>query len=107
MTPGEGTWSVQFINRDEQYARIRRWRDEAAATGLGGPYATALRAIFDGLSQRPVEFGDPLYRASAAGFVVYHRLQGLLQVWYAVPDAARVVWVQEVRPRDGLGFSQE
>jgi hypothetical protein len=99
-------WKIQFLQREEQFALMRRWHEQAISLGLAEAYVRSLRTILTTLASDPEAFGDPSYNAHAAGYVVYHRLLFPLQVWYAVHPLARVVWIQRIRPQDGLGFSE-
>jgi hypothetical protein len=100
------SWRVELIDRERQAAALRHWVEEAIRLGLGVRFAAAYSRIVEQLQTEPENFGDPLYNAQAAGCVCYHRLEAPLQVWYAVHPVARVVWIQRIRPQDGLGFSE-
>jgi hypothetical protein len=103
-TPAAG-WRLDYVDRAALFSRLRRWADEATALGRRSDFITSLKIINEKLTTEPLAWGDPQYRARNAGFVLCHGLHLLLHVYYAVHEESRTVWVKEILPLPGLGFS--
>jgi hypothetical protein len=104
-TPPSG-WRIDYLDRAGLFARLRRWADEANTMGKVSEFLAALKYINEKVKTEPLEWGDPQHRAPSAGFVVCHGMHKLLHVYYAVHEESRTVWVKEIRPLPGLGFSE-
>jgi hypothetical protein len=102
-TPAPG-WRIDYVDRQGLFSRLRRWADEATALGRRSEFLASLRVINEKLTTEPLEWRDPQYRARSADFVMCHGLHLLLHV-YAVHEDTRTVWIKDILPLPGLGFS--
>jgi hypothetical protein len=104
--PPASGWRLDYIDRQGLFARLRRWADEATTLGRRNEFIASLKVINEKVTTEPLEWGDPQYRARSAGFVMCHGLYLLLHVYYAVHEETRTVWIKEILPLPGQGFSE-
>ncbi|HVS39258.1 MAG TPA: hypothetical protein VMS17_27120 [Gemmataceae bacterium] len=84
--------------------KIRTYAARAAVRGIGPAYRAAVKAMHDHLETDPQEWGDPHNRLPHSGLILYHGVQSLLHVFYAVDPVRRLVFVRDIlpMPRHGL-----
>src|SRR5271166_1326623 len=70
---------------------------KAAAGTQRQQVVAALRAIFQHLETRPLEWGDPLYHTRLEGGLVCRGLEEPLIAHYAVFESRKLVWLLDVR----------
>jgi hypothetical protein len=99
-------YTVDFVNQREQAARLERWAAEATARGLLRDLLDVLQHVLDRLRLEPSTWGDPLFEARHAEFLMYHRVYRFFHVSYAVHEKSRTVWIKDLRPLPGHGFSE-
>src|SRR5262249_21123593 len=103
---GEEPYKIDYVNRGELFARLTNRATEAARLGLREQFTTSLKVIEEKLRTQPLEWGDPQFRARHAKSVMCHGMHLLLHVYYAVHEESRVVWVKEIKPLPGHGFTE-
>ena len=75
------------------FQQLRQWGERAKALGIASEYAAALRAIEEGLTRDPLDWGDPLYRVGSLHVVVCSRIFWNIKILYAVHEEKRLVFL--------------
>jgi hypothetical protein len=79
-------------------SEIKRLGRKAAALGVLASYVQDLRAMRERLSHDPATWGEYKFRLQFLGAGVYHRIQGMISIHYAVDEPHQFVWVSRVVP---------
>jgi hypothetical protein len=91
----QAPYKICCSERDRQ--ALKTLTAQAIEAGLGRQYASALKAIVQHLHEHPLEWGDPNYHLRHMGLLVHHGMVPPLQVFYAVDEPRRLVYIQEIR----------
>jgi hypothetical protein len=75
---------------------LRRLQRQATREGRGEHFLRALRTIVDGLSRKPNDFGELLYRLPALRLRVCSVVVPPLAVHFAVSEIHPVVFIKDV-----------
>lgn len=77
--------------------QIKYWARAAMRADIMEAFEANLEAMFDHLAHRPLTWGDPLYRLRAMKLLVCHGMTHHLNVYYAVDELRKIVYLQEIR----------
>jgi hypothetical protein len=87
----------RVITSEGLLQQFRQWGEHAARLGLQEQYTTALRFIWDRLTNEPLSWGDPLFNLHQLDLLVLRGMHALLHVEYAVHQVRRVVFIRSLR----------
>jgi hypothetical protein len=85
---------------------LRAYGAQAATRGFLDSYVAAVKIIEHRLTMDPLEWGDPQNRLRNLQLLLFHGIQSPLHVYYAVDEARRIVYVQEIKPLPGRGLDE-
>ena len=89
---------------------LRQMKDligQAARLGSLAELATAVKSIQERLSAAPLEWSDPLYHLRYLELFLYRGTHTPLNVIYAVDKQRHLVYLTQVSPMPGRGYTQE
>lgn len=66
-----------------------------------------MKGIHQRLSKSPSDWGDPLYRLPHLQLMLYRGTHTPLNVIYALDEQRKLVYLTEVWPMPGQGYTQE
>jgi mRNA-degrading endonuclease RelE of RelBE toxin-antitoxin system len=72
---------------------------------LSAEFRMALEAIQAKLMFEPETWGDPQYPLRKLDLLVYHRLDVVFRLLYAVDSEHRIVYVKDIKLRPGSWFA--
>ena len=87
---------LEYVPRVKE--QLRPLSARARGRGVHQEFIRTLKAITGLLSERPGEWGDPLYDTHLEGGRVFRGLYGPLLVHYAVYETARLVVILDIDP---------
>jgi hypothetical protein len=70
----------------------------AGQRGRRREFNEAVAFIYEQLRKRPLEWGDPQYHLHAMGLLICRGIHEMLQVYYGVDEASRLVFIKEFEP---------
>jgi hypothetical protein len=79
-------------------SELDRLGRKAASLQLLEPYLAALRTMHESLSHDPANWGEYKNHLPDLALNVYHRVQGMISIHYAVDESRRRVYVTRVAP---------
>jgi hypothetical protein len=94
----------EVVYSEYQLNVIRALGKLAAERGLRTAYLTAVRSMHYHMETDPLVWGDPQNRLQYLQLTLYHGTHDPLQVFYAVDEQRRIVYVREVKPFPGRGL---
>jgi len=95
-------YKITFLGNHGSW--LRACGERAAERGVLNDYTAAVKSIERRLATDPLEWGDPQNRLRHLQLLLYHGIQSPLHVYYAVDEARRIVYVQEIKPLPGRGL---
>jgi hypothetical protein len=98
MTPGGSAPQFRIVAGAEVMARMRALAERSAGLRLGMWFADVLRTVWGALESDPLGWGDPYRRLANLDLLLCLRVHEEFSVHYGVNEAAKVVWIQEVKP---------
>lgn len=95
--PSDPSGRFQVVWPGPVLQQVRALGERAKERGLGPTFAAQVRHIIEKLSTEPRSWGEQRRTLACRNLPVHHAAVPLLHVQYAVDEAARVVFVMEVR----------
>jgi hypothetical protein len=86
--------------------QLKAWGQKAAGLGIHDQFLGALKAINHKLTTEPLNWGDPQFQARQMGLVVCHGIHSPLQVYFAVDESRRIVYVRGFKLLPGHPLGQ-
>lgn len=80
--------------------------NQAVRLGTLADLAATVKTIHQRLSMTPLEWGDPLYRLRHLELIVYRGTLAPINVHYAVDEQRKLVYLTQVWPMPGHGYTQ-
>jgi hypothetical protein len=80
--------------------------EQAIQSGIEEEFSSALKWIHQRLSKSPLKWGDPLYRLRHLELDLYRGTHTPLNVVYAVDEQRKLVYLTQVWPMPGHGYTQ-
>lgn len=105
MGRSKRSYGISFAGQSK--AQLNALREQAIQLGIQKQFSSAVKWIQQRLSKSPSEWGDPLYRLRYLGLALYRGTHTPLNVIYAVDEQRRLVYLTQVWPMPGHGYSQE
>jgi hypothetical protein len=96
----------EVVYSDYQRGVVRTLGKTAAKRGLRAVYLTAVRSMHYHMETDPLTWGDLQNRLHHLQLLLCHGIQSPLHVYYAVDEARRIVYVQEIKPLPGRGLEE-
>lgn len=96
-------YRVSFAGNSKQ--QLNALRAEAIRLGIDKEFASAAKWIHERLTTAPLEWGDPLYRLRYLELNLYRGTHAPLNVIYAVDEQRRLVYLTQVWPMPGRGYT--
>jgi hypothetical protein len=81
--------------------------NQAVRLGTLADLEAAVKMIHQRLSTAPSEWGDPLYRLRYLELDLYRGTHTPLNIIYAVDEQRKLVYLTQVWPMPGHGYTQE
>src|SRR5262245_36904796 len=91
---GRGRPAVRVSISQQELQKLQRWGEWARQQGALDDYLVALKTINFRLAFEPAEWGEPRYTLRELGLEVRLGTFKMLNVWYGVSEAQRVVFVK-------------
>jgi hypothetical protein len=93
------------ISRSE-LQKLQRWGEWARRSGVLDDYLVALKTINFRLSFEPAEWGEPRYTLHELELDIRLGTFDMLNVWYGVSEARRIVYVKVFQFRGDYAHGQ-
>lgn len=100
-TPYQVDYAGQFLRQLENLI------NQAVRLGTLADLETAMKTIHQRLRTAPSDWGDPLYRLRHLDLMLYRGTHSPLNVHYAVDEQRKLVYLTQVWPMPGHGYTQE
>jgi hypothetical protein len=105
MGRSKRSYRTSFAGHSRQ--QLNALRDQAIRLGIEEQFSSVMRWIDRKLSVAPTEWGDPLYQLRHLELVMYRGTRTPLNVVYAVDEQRKLVYLTQVWPMPGHGYTQE
>jgi hypothetical protein len=79
-------------------AELQRLRERAKRLRVEVPFLLDVLTIRKQLAEKPAAWGDPAYPLRNLGLMMYHRVEGMLSIYYAVDEERRIVYPSTIKP---------
>jgi hypothetical protein len=96
MTPGPAG-PFEVVRSEAIRQRLRHWGTLARTRGRLAEFASLISWAEEQLRNRPLEWGDPLYRLRQLNLPIYRGIRGYLVVEYGVKEDERLVFIKDYR----------
>lgn len=103
MEHPEAPYRVEYAG--QSLSQLKNLIDQAVHLGMLSDLATAVKAIHRRLTVDPLEWGDPLYHLQHLGLLLHRGTHAPLNVIYAVDEERNLVYVTQIQPMPGSGFT--
>jgi hypothetical protein len=94
----------KVVYSDYQIRMVRELGKKAAKRGLNNAYLRAIKFIHRRMRTDPLVWGDPQNRLRHLRLLLCHGTRAPLQVFFAVDEQRRIVYVREIKPLPGRGL---
>jgi hypothetical protein len=99
--------AYRVVAADRILRLLDSWTGRAFRAGFGMAFLESLRAVVHKLENRPLEWGDPLYRLPAMNLLIHHAMSNFLNVHYGVDEERRIVYLKDVELRSQVRFGPD
>lgn len=105
MGRSKRSYRISFAGHSRQ--QLNALRGQAIRLGIEEEFSSTIRWIDRRLSVAPLDWGDPLYHLRFLELVMYRGTHTPLNVVYAVDEQRKLVYLTQVWPMPGHGYTQE
>lgn len=105
MEHSETPYQIEYAGQYLQ--QLEGLINQAVRLGTLADLAAAVKWIHERLSKLPSKWGDPLYRLRYLELALYRGTHAPLNIIYAVDEQRKLVYLTQVWPMPGHGYTQE
>lgn len=105
MGRSKRAYRISFAGRSKE--QLNGLRAQAIQLGIKKEFLSAIKWIHQRLSAAPSKWGDPLYRLRYLELDLYRGTHTPLNMVYAVDEQGKLVYLTQVWPMPGHGYTQE
>lgn len=105
MELSNAPYRVSFAGQSRK--QLNALKAQAILLGIYEDFESSLKWIYQRLTVDPLGWGDPLYHLRYLELFLYRGTHAPLNVIYAVDKQRHLVYLTQVSPMPGRGYSQE